>query len=154
MVASLKAELEAQRALGRQTRTLQKQLKDRDTAIEQLESQAEDLTDQLSSSQSQVKTLETKLAAARNTATNLENAAPKAPGSAMKKTAASRVNSAASAEVTQTAQLKEELYTDFTGLIIRDVKKREKDSLYDCIQTGVNGSKFNPVVLQKKKKVY
>ena len=45
----------------------------------------------------------------------------------------------------QKRAMKEELYGDLTGLIIRDVKRRDEDSMdvYDCIQTGKNGSKFN-----------
>lgn len=58
----------------------------------------------------------------------------------MKGGATNRATAAANAEATQMAQLKEELYSDLTGLIIRDVKNRESDHLYDCIQTGVNGS--------------
>lgn len=142
---SLKEELEAQRTLGQQTRALQKQLQERDDEIAQFKSQADGSTTQLSSAQSEVKALQTKLSAARNTAASLESAAAKAPGSAIKGGAANRANAAASAEAAnaaQFAQLKEDLYSDLTGLIIRDVKKRETDSLYDCIQTGCNGSEF------------
>ena len=147
LVNSLKEELEAQRALGQHSRTLQKQLKERDAEIEQFKSQAEEANNQLSSAQSEVKALQTKLSAARNTAASLESAAAKAPGSAIKGGGANRVQAAASAEAAQAAQyaqLKEDLYSDLTGLIIRDVKKRETDCLYDCIQTGINGSKFFP----------
>lgn len=135
----MKSELEAQRALAQQSRLLQKQLKERDAEKAELRSQADEARSQLSAAQSENKTLQTKLAAARNTAASLENAA-RAPGSAMKGSAASRATAAATAEATQIAQLKEELYSDLTGLIIRDVKNRESDHLYDCIQTGVNGS--------------
>jgi len=41
----------------------------------------------------------------------------------------------------QAAQLKEDLYSDLTGLIIRGVKRDAEDDVYDCIQTGRNGSK-------------
>lgn len=143
LVASLKAELVTEKALGQQARALQRQLKDRDTKVAQLESRSDELTGQLSSAQSEVKALQTKLAAARNTAASIESAAAKVPGSAIKKNAANRLNTAASAEAAQAAQiaqLKEDLYSDLTGLIIRDVKKRESDSLYDCIQTGANGT--------------
>ncbi|KAE8377361.1 chromosome segregation protein Csm1/Pcs1-domain-containing protein, partial [Aspergillus bertholletiae] len=142
LVAGLKAELEAQKALGQQSRTLQKQLKERDAEIAQLKAQAEDATNQLSSAQTEVKALQTKLAAARNTAASLESAAAKVPGSAIKG-GSNRANAAASAEAAQAAQfaqLKEDLYTDLTGLIIRDVKKGDSDNLYDCIQTGTNGT--------------
>ncbi|BCR99096.1 putative chromosome segregation protein (Pcs1) [Aspergillus luchuensis] len=143
LIASLKAELEAQKALGQQSRSLQRQLKERDAEVAQLKSQAEEATSQLSSAQTEVKALQTKLAAARNTAASLENAAIKMPGSAIK-SGANRANAAAvtaeAAQAAQFAQLKEDLYTDLTGLIIRDVKKRPSDNLYDCIQTGSNGT--------------
>lgn len=105
---------------------------------------AEESKSQLSSAQTEVKALQTKLAAARNTAAAIESTA-KAPGSAIKGGPANRANAAASAEAAQAAQiaqLKEDLFSDLTGLIVRDVKARESDYLYDCIQTGVNGSKF------------
>lgn len=108
-----------------------------------LKAQADEARSQLASSQSEIKALQTKLAAARNTAASFE--ATKVPGSAIKGGAANRATAAATAEaaqVAQLAQLKEDLYTDFTGLIIRDVKNRETDHLYDCIQTGVNGSEY------------
>jgi multidrug efflux pump subunit AcrA (membrane-fusion protein) len=146
LVASLRSELEAQRTLGSQSRNLQKQLKERDVEMAKLKAQADEARSQLASSQSEIKALQTKLAAARNTAASIE--ASKVQGSAIKGGAANRATAAATAEaaqVAQLAQLKEDLYTDFTGLIIRDVKNRETDHLYDCIQTGVNGSKYPQV---------
>lgn len=142
LVNSLREELASQKALGQQTRQLQKQLGDRDAEVAALKSQAGEATSQLSSAQTEVKALQTKLSAARNTTASLESAAAKAPGSAIK--GGNRANAAASAEVAQAAQfaqLKEDLYSDLTGLIIRDVKKGDTENLYDCIQTGANGSK-------------
>lgn len=144
LVSSLKTELEAQKALGQQSRGLQKQLKERDAEVARLKTQAEGAEAQLSSAQSEIKALQTKLAAARNTAAGLESAV-KVPGSAIKGGAANRAAAAANAEAVQSAQLaqlREDLYSDLTGLIIRDVKSRDEDHLYDCIQTGVNGSKY------------
>ncbi|KAL4965322.1 putative chromosome segregation protein (Pcs1) [Aspergillus stella-maris] len=143
LINSLRDELEAQRALGQKSRQLQKELRERDAEVARLTSSAEESASQLAAAQSEVKALQTKLAAARNTAATLEQAAVKVPGSAIKGGGANRANAAANAEAAQAAQfaqLKEDLYSDLTGLIIRDVKKREKDSLYDCIQTGVNGT--------------
>ncbi|PLB41754.1 putative chromosome segregation protein (Pcs1) [Aspergillus candidus] len=142
LVASLKSELDAQKALGQQSRGLQKQLKQRDAEAAQFRTEAEEAQGQLASAQTEVKALQTKLAAARNTAASIENAAAKAPGSAVKG-GNNRAVAAVSAEAAQAAtvaQLKEDLYSDLTGLIIRDVKQREADCLYDCIQTGVNGT--------------
>ncbi|KAL4793845.1 chromosome segregation protein Csm1/Pcs1-domain-containing protein [Aspergillus venezuelensis] len=143
LINSLRDELEAQRALGQKSRQLQKELRERDAEVTRLASSAEESASQLAAAQSEVKALQTKLAAARNTAATLEQAAVKVPGSAIKGGGANRANAAANAEAAQAAQfaqLKEDLYSDLTGLIIRDVKKRETDSLYDCIQTGVNGT--------------
>jgi hypothetical protein len=143
LVASLKAELEAQKKLGQQSRALQKQLKERDAEVAELKSQMSEAKNQLTSAQSEVKALQTKLAAARNTTASLENAAAKVPGSAIKNNRANRAADAEAAQAAHLAQLKEELYSDLTGLVILDVKKRESDHLYDCLQTGVNGSKFH-----------
>lgn len=106
----------------------------------ELRSQAEGAAGQLASAQTEVKALQSKLTAARNTAASLESAAAKVPGSAVKG-GANRTNVAVAAN-TEVAQLKEDLYSDLTGLIIRDVKKGDTETLYDCIQTGVNGSEF------------
>ncbi|RDW67171.1 putative chromosome segregation protein (Pcs1) [Aspergillus mulundensis] len=142
LVNSLKAELEAQRALGQKSRALQKELRERDAEVARLAEDAEQSASQLAAAQSEVKALQTKLAAARNTAASLEQAVLKPPGSAIKG-GINRATAAANAEAAQAAQfaqLKEDLYSDLTGLIVRDVKKREDDNLYDCIQTGVNGT--------------
>ncbi|OQD80458.1 hypothetical protein PENANT_c035G08236 [Penicillium antarcticum] len=142
LVASLRAELQVQRKLGQQSRGLQKQLSDRDAEMATLKSQAGEAQAQLASAQTEVKALQTKLAAARNTAASIEGAA-KVPGSAIKGGPANRANAAASAEAAQAAQLaqlKEDLYSDLTGLIVRDVKTTDTDHVYDCIQTGINGT--------------
>ena len=106
-----------------------------------LESQVKDLSSQLSSAHIETTTLQTKLAAARNASTAVDAIGSKGPGSAVKGAGANRPV-VASAETALAAQLKEDLYSDLTGLIIRDVKKRESDHVYDCIQTGINGSRF------------
>ncbi|KAL2000770.1 hypothetical protein VTN02DRAFT_2654 [Thermoascus thermophilus] len=144
LIESLKKELSAQKALGQQSKTLQKKLKERDTEVGNLESKIEKLSSQLSSAQTEIKTLQNKLAAARNASANVESIAMKPPGSAVKNNGVNRAAlaaaSAEAAQAVQIGQLKEDLYSDLTGLIIRDVKKRESDHLYDCIQTGVNGT--------------
>lgn len=141
LIASLREQIQAQSAQGQQSRSLQQQLRERDAEVAQYRSQAEEATTQLSAAQNEAKALQTKLTAARNTAASLEGAA-RAPGSAAKNTPANRAQTAEAAQAAQFAQLKEDLYSDLTGLIIRDVKKRESDHLYDCIQTGVNGSRY------------
>ncbi|KAK9239810.1 chromosome segregation protein Csm1/Pcs1-domain-containing protein [Lipomyces kononenkoae] len=38
------------------------------------------------------------------------------------------------------AQLKEDLFSDLSGLIIRDVRVEQDKTVYDCLQTGRNGA--------------
>lgn len=84
----------------------------------------------------EIKTLSTKLAAARTMEA-------KVPGSAMK-TGPAGGRAAANADVmqaTQAAQMREDLYGDLTGLLVRGVKRNGGEDMFDCIQTGRNGSK-------------
>ena len=77
-----------------------------------------------------MKTLHAKLAATRQTSASLEQGGKGKAGGDSVREAKKRV-------------LKEELYSDLTGLIIRDVRRKEGEAedVYDCIQTGRNGSK-------------
>ena len=54
------------------------------------------------------------------------------------------VGSAEAAQAAQVALLKEDLYSDLTGLILRGVERRDEADIYDCIQTGRNGSTSFP----------
>ena len=38
------------------------------------------------------------------------------------------------------AQLKEELHSDLSGLIFRNVERERGNTIFDCLQTGRNGS--------------
>ncbi|EFY86092.1 chromosome segregation protein (Pcs1), putative [Metarhizium acridum CQMa 102] len=46
----------------------------------------------------------------------------------------------APSEVVLAAQAKEDLYGDLTGLIVRGMKRGDGGSVFDCIQTGRNGT--------------
>lgn len=142
---SLKEELAAQKVLGKESRNLQKQLREREKEVTGLQSQVGDLSTQLSTAQTEIKALQTKLAAARNNSVPNDASNNKVPGSAVKSVANRNAAAGAAAEAAQAAhlaQLKEDLYSDLSGLIIRNVKKRDTDYLYDCIQTGANGSDY------------
>ncbi|KAL2368851.1 chromosome segregation protein [Blastomyces gilchristii SLH14081] len=145
LIASLKKELATQTTLAKESRTLQKQLQDRDDEVAELEAKIKHLNSGLTDAQNEIKALQMKLAASRTAATNLECVTgSKGPGSAAKVNSGgvsrSIMGSAEAAHAAQIAQLKEDLYSDLTGLIIRDARKRESDHLYDCIQTGMNGT--------------
>lgn len=74
----------------------------------------------------------------------VESVNAKTPASAMKNNQQTRtimVGSAEAAQAAQVAQLKEDLYSDLTGLILRGAKRADAEDTYDCLQTGRNGSK-------------
>lgn len=83
------------------------------------------------------------MAANRTVAASVVSAtAPKVPGSAVKATGGIRLmGTAEAAQTAQAAQLKEDLYGDLTGLIIMSVTRKPEEDIFDCIQTGRNGSK-------------
>ncbi|GAB1319069.1 Monopolin complex subunit pcs1 [Madurella fahalii] len=152
LIATLKAELAAQKETSKETQRLQKQLETAESKITSLQTKLNELTTSLTDSKSEIKSLNIKLAAARNAEAAATAAAGKVqvPGSAMKggaggsSTAASRLAAASTSEAihqaTLAAQKKEDLYGDLTGLIVRSVKREAGEDVFDCIQTGRNGT--------------
>lgn len=109
-----------------------------------LASDKEELSKSLESSQKENKILSSKLAAARSSAPPES----KVPGSAVKARAPGVVlpGTAEAAKEAQLKQSKIDLYSDLTNLVIIGVKKGEGgEDVYDCLQTGRNGSKSSPV---------
>ena len=107
------------------------------------------LSTSLFEAQNENKAVQAKLAASRTAAASVESVHAKVPGSAIKPNGQARtlmVGSAEAAQAAQVAQLKEDLYSDLTGLILRGVKRGEDSDVYDCIQTGRNGSKFGHLI--------
>lgn len=141
LIAELKAELAAQTALANESEELRKQLEANETETESLENTIKTLNGSLSEAKSEIKSLSTKLAAARSNETN-----SRVPGSAIKTGLMNRTAQAGAAHAHAaqlTAQAKERLYADLTDLILRGVKQDEAEDIFDCIQTGRNGSKFD-----------
>ncbi|EXJ90378.1 hypothetical protein A1O1_03479 [Capronia coronata CBS 617.96] len=140
LVASLKKELAAQAPLAQEARKLKKQMQTQEEEMGTMRKALSDLENSLSHAQNENKALQAKLAAAR--APSVDNARAKTPGSAIKATAQRplMIGSAEAAQAAQVAQMKEDLYSDLTGLIIRSVKRTDEGDTYDCIQTGRNGT--------------
>ncbi|OBT97146.1 hypothetical protein VE01_04863 [Pseudogymnoascus verrucosus] len=157
-----KAETATQTAQAKETRELKRKVEEQEDEISDLqrklarvnksrsEEHGEELsrlerkltaaTESLSDAQNENKSLSAKLTAARAAAASAESNA-RAPGSAKKSAAAIRMMGGAEAvAAAQAAQLKEDLYRDLTGLIIRSVKHEEEEDVFDCIQTGRNGT--------------
>lgn len=128
LISELRAQLSTQASLANK-------LERSEAKCDSLQSEVTELNTSLSAARAELKTLSTKLAAARNAEANI-----KVPGSALKTNAAG--NRGPPAEVVQAAQAKEDLYGDLTGLIVRGMKHEDKEDVFDCIQTGRNGSKM------------
>ncbi|KAK4041188.1 chromosome segregation protein Csm1/Pcs1-domain-containing protein [Parachaetomium inaequale] len=145
LIATLKAELAAQKEASKETTRLKKQLETSESKADTLQAKLTDLTTSLADSKSEIKSLNLKLSAARSAeaaAAGAAGAAKVVPGSAMKggSTGASRLAAANASEATLAAQKKEDLYGDLTGLIVRSVKREGGEDVFDCIQTGRNGT--------------
>ncbi len=136
-----------QNELSQDSRSLQKQITSRDADLSKTQVLADQLSTSLSEAQNENKALQAKLANSRN-ASAVESLNARTPGSGMGgKTPAARtmmVGSAEAAQAAQVALLKEDLYSDLTGLILRGVERGSESDVYDCLQTGPNGSKFSP----------
>lgn len=146
LIESLKNELAMQMPLAQEAKQLQVDLRNSKTETAEYRETVSNLESSLTAAQNEIKALQAKLAASRSSATSVESANAKTPGSAIKNSSQVRtvmVGSAEAAQAAQTAQLKEDLYSDLTGLIIRNVKRTEEGDAYDCIQTGRNGSEFS-----------
>ena len=111
----------------------------------ELQTQVAELKKALDDAKAASKTLSTKLAAAR-TAAEMPTlpAGITMPGSAIKSSAPNTASARAAVEAmqanSQMAQLKEDLYGDLTGLLVRSALRQGGRETYDCIQTGRNGS--------------
>ncbi|POS79742.1 hypothetical protein DHEL01_v201873 [Diaporthe helianthi] len=149
LVKNLKSELAAQRQLAKEGQRSQQQFEASQTKVDKLQAQITEMTTTLSESKTEIKSLTTKLNAARAaeaTATAAAQAASvRIPGSAMKPSAMGgrgfdQAQVQAQMQATQTAKMKENLYSDLTGLVVTGIRRDGPEDVYDCIQTGRNGT--------------
>ncbi|RWA08242.1 hypothetical protein EKO27_g6871 [Xylaria grammica] len=136
-IATLKAQLAGEAELAKDAEQLRKQLEDSQKKAEELQEKLNEAYGSLTEAKTEIKTLSTKLAAARSA----EPANVKVPGSAMKNTHANNRHAVNAAEAaTQLAHKKENLYGDLTGLLVCGVKRESDEEVFDCVQTGRNGT--------------
>lgn len=132
----------AEKAGAKEAQILRKKLDARNTEVANLQAKLAQVSVSLTEAQGQNKALSTKLATSRTAATSVESVGTKVPASAVKANGGIRmIGSAEAVQAAQAAQLKEDLYSDLSGLIIRNVKRDAEEDVFDCIQTGRNGSK-------------
>lgn len=131
---------------AQESHKLRVQVSQQETAYREAASQLQDVEAELAEARNQIRQLQTKLSAVRTASTTVESVSEngKIPSSAIKTGHGKTVimGKAETAEAARVAQLKENLYADLTGLIVRGVRQVQGEEVYDCIQTGRNGSKF------------
>ncbi|CAK7222401.1 hypothetical protein SCUCBS95973_004825 [Sporothrix curviconia] len=142
LIASLKAELAAFREQARDGAKAKRDLEASEARAADLQAQVGELKKALDDAKAASKTLSTKLAAVREVPAL--PAGITVPGSAIKSSAPTTASARAAVEAmqanSQMAQLKEDLYGDLTGLLVRSALRQGGREMYDCIQTGRNGS--------------
>lgn len=143
LIASLKKELAEVRksstAVTSETSGLQKQVNSLTTTNEKVAAERDDLKEKLKVSQNEIKSMEAKLIAARQ---QLSSSVLEAKAQATAATKLNHNSTAGLGDAQKEAKMKENLYADLTGLIVCGVKRMEGEDVYDCIQTGRNGSEF------------
>ncbi|KAK4204877.1 chromosome segregation protein Csm1/Pcs1-domain-containing protein [Triangularia verruculosa] len=144
LIASLKAELATTKQCSGVIPSLQNDLSAAQAQIAKFEAQVAELNKTIADQKTEIKALNMKLTAARNAeaAANSRSATIQVPGSAMKKTLGIGPRGAGqqAQEATLSAQRKEDLYADLTGLIVRGVNVQTDAVEFDCLQTGRNGT--------------
>ncbi|ROW08085.1 hypothetical protein VPNG_06030 [Cytospora leucostoma] len=145
LIASLRSELATQKNLAKEAKKSQQQLETSEAKVDSLQAQVTALTTSLAESKTEIKGLNMKLNAARAaeaTATaQAQVATARVPGSAMKASVmGARGLDQAQVQAAQNGKMKENLYSDLTGLVVTGVKRDGPEDVYDCIQTGRNGT--------------
>jgi chromosome segregation ATPase len=127
--------------------TLKKDLAKAEKENARLAAENEKASESLVAAHKEKEALSTKLAAARSTA---PPETKNVPGSAVKARSTGVVlpGQIEAAKKAQFQEQKVDLYSDLTNLLVMGVKKSEEgDDVYDCIQTGRNGSESLPCVI-------
>ncbi|KIW05793.1 uncharacterized protein PV09_03003 [Verruconis gallopava] len=138
VIASLKKELAAQKALASESRTVRSRNEALEADNRQLSSETKVLSSTILSLQNDVKALQAKLTAARSNSVEMTKTVP---GSAAKGRGPAAIKGTESeSERMRIMQKKEDLYSDLTGLMIHNVKSVNEEDIFDCIQTGRNGT--------------
>ncbi|KAF2431004.1 hypothetical protein EJ08DRAFT_207504 [Tothia fuscella] len=153
IIASLKKELTSQCSLAAESKSLRTQITTLQSENQILTAESKTLSSSLQTAQNEIKTLSAKLQNARSSVQPESSTtnAKTIPGSAVKdrRPASAVATAAANAkhdEEKQIMKLKEDLYSDLSGLLIHNVKRLEDQDIYDCIQTGRNGSTYPPSI--------
>ncbi|KAG0130126.1 hypothetical protein HOY82DRAFT_562956 [Tuber indicum] len=142
LIDSLQTDLNAQALLSSESKTLKKKLTSKEAEVAKLQSKVQELQRGLQEQQNEAKVLSAKLIVAEN---NSKRGAVAIPGSAVKPKGGigggggGMVGAGQAAEEAWIAKVKEELFQDLTGLLVMNVKKEGKRTVFECLQTSSTG---------------
>ncbi|KAI5777807.1 chromosome segregation protein Csm1/Pcs1-domain-containing protein [Geopyxis carbonaria] len=139
LIRALQSDLDAQTKLAGESKSLLKQLSNKDAEIKKLESKIKDLNKQVSDSHKENQVLQAKVASAQLVQKGVPNSAIKPHARGMPGKAAAAAN-ASHADIDWVTRAKDELFGDLTNLIIVNAKPDGGKRLFECIQTGANGT--------------
>jgi hypothetical protein len=142
VIKALKQQVSALQSRTSDLTAMKKEITQLSRENTRLVNENEKLTESLESAQKESSALSTKLSAARASASSDNKAVP---GSAMKARTGGVVlpGTAEAARDAQLQKQKVEMYCDLTNLVVVGIKKNEdEEEVYDCLQTGRNGSQF------------
>ena len=153
LVDGLRAELSLQSSVAKESLALKKQVSAQTSEVQTLKKEKDKLASEVAEARTESKAMAAKLAATRSTASSVRSAQT-GPGSAVKghghhgAAAAAggqtvMVGSAEAAQAAAVAALKEELYSDLSGLAVLKVARAKGSDVFDCIQTGNQTSKYH-----------
>ncbi|EEY18232.1 conserved hypothetical protein [Verticillium alfalfae VaMs.102] len=128
LISSLQADLEIQRGLAREGRIDK-------TRLDQSEERVVELSASLAEARKEIKNLSAKLSASRT----VDASTARVPGGGTKGNHSSAAL-VVGPDAVQAAQMKDDLYADLTGLIVRNVRREPIEDVFDCLQTGRNGT--------------
>ncbi|PHH52559.1 hypothetical protein CFIMG_005827RA [Ceratocystis fimbriata CBS 114723] len=140
LIAQLKEQVKAQTELAREGESLRIELEQSETTVDELRAKVAALEQSLTDSRAENKNLVTKLAASRSDISIGSGTIGKGASSSGILGGNGARTMAASNEMVLAAQMKEDLYGDLTGLIIRGIKRSDSEDVFDCLQTGRNGT--------------
>ncbi|RCI13956.1 hypothetical protein L249_8117 [Ophiocordyceps polyrhachis-furcata BCC 54312] len=128
LILQLQEDLAAQTALAEQGESLRQQLERSEANAESLQAAVDKLTADLNAARQEISALSVKLTVNRNAENSVQKPTIKFNAVVDK------------SELIHTAHAKEDLYGDLTGLIVRGLSQGEDEDIFDCIQTGRNGT--------------
>lgn len=143
VIKALKQQMTELQSRTAEIATLRKDLAKAQQENARLAAENQKSNESLATVQKEKETLSTKLAAARSSA---QPETKTVPGSAVKQRSTGVVlpGQLEAAKKAQFQDQKVELYSDLTNLLVMGVKKSEDgNDVYDCIQTGRNGSELS-----------